>query len=104
KAIDLDMPEDEREQFITAARRAVEEAGFDPDYYFVQDTAGNDAHFFYSSSRGNPKDLIYVEEGFSRPALREISEVSAAVRGLQKGFRVDRICFPAEARGSIEKL
>ncbi|MEQ1762029.1 MAG: HD domain-containing protein [Pyrinomonadaceae bacterium] len=104
KALDLDMEADARSQFVAAARDAVSAAGFDPDYYFIEDTSGNDAHFFYSSDRGKPKDLIYVEDGFSRPQLREISEVSAAVRGLQKGFRVDRICFPAEARGRIESL
>lgn len=104
KALDLDMSQVEREQFILAARDAVSSSGFDPAYYFIEDTAGNDSHFFYSSDRAKPKDLIYVEEGFSHPQLREISEVSAAVRGLQKGFRVDRICFPAEARERIEKL
>jgi HD superfamily phosphohydrolase len=104
KAIDLDMADGDRERFVDAARAAVAEAGFDQTYYFVEDTAGNDAHFFYSSARGNPKDLIYVEEGYSKPRLREISEVSAAVRGLQKGFRVDRICFPAGARERIEKF
>jgi len=104
KALDLDMQSDERDQFVAASRDAVNAAGFDPDYYFIEDTAGNDSHFFYSSDRGKPKDLIYVEDGFSRPQLREISEVSAAVRGLQKGFRVDRICFPTEARDAIEKL
>ena len=104
KALDLDMDAEGRGQFVTAARDAVAAAGFDPEYYFIEDTAGNDSHFFYSSDRGKPKDLIYVEDGFSRPRLREISEVSAAVRGLQKGFRVDRICFPAEARERIEKL
>lgn len=104
KALDLDMQPDERDQFIAAARDAVSASGFDPDYYFIEDTAGNDSHFFYSSDRGKPKDLIYVEDGFSRPQLREISEVSAAVRGLQKGFRVDRICFPAETRERIERL
>ena len=104
KALDLDMPDDERSQFVASAREAVSEDGFDPEYYFIEDRAGNDSHFFYSSDRGKPKDLIYVEDGFSRPHLREISEVSAAIRGLQKGFRVDRICFPAEARDRIEKL
>ena len=104
KALDLDMRSDERDQFVAAARDAVSASGFDPDYYFIEDTAGNDSHFFYSSDRGKPKDLIYVENGFARPQLHEISEVSAAVRGLQKGFRVDRICFPAEARDRIEKL
>lgn len=104
KAMDLDMPEDERGEFISAARSAVAKSGFDPEYYFVEDTAGDEPHFFYSSSLAKPKDLIYVEDGFARPEIREISEVSAAIKGLQKGFRVDRICFPAEARERIEKL
>ena len=104
KALDLDMRSDERDHFVVAARDAVAASGFDPEYFFIEDTAGNDSHFFYSSDRGKPKDLIYVEDGFSRPQLREISEVSAAVRGLQKGFRVDRICFPGEARGPVERL
>ncbi|MEO5858003.1 MAG: HD domain-containing protein [Pyrinomonadaceae bacterium] len=104
KALDLDMRSEERDQFVATAREAVAAVGLDPDYYFIEDTAGNDSHFFYSSDRGKLKDLIYVEDGFSRPELREISEVSAAVRGLQKGFRVDRICFPIEARERIEAL
>ena len=53
---------------------------------------------------GNDKDLIYVEDGFSRPAIREISSVSAAVRGLQEGYRIHRICFPAELKGKIGEL
>jgi HD superfamily phosphohydrolase len=104
KALDLDMPSEERSQFVAEARDAVRQAGFDPAYYFTEDTAAHESHFFYSSDRGKPKDLIYVEDGFSRPQIREISELSSAVRGLQKGFRVDRICFPVEARERIEKL
>ncbi|HLA96478.1 MAG TPA: HD domain-containing protein [Pyrinomonadaceae bacterium] len=104
KAIDLDMPEDEKVGFVQQSRSAVASAGFDASYYFVEDTAGDEPHFFYSSSIAKPKDLIFVEEGFSRPNIKEISEISAAVRGLQKGFRAHRICFPAEVRGQIDRL
>ena len=104
KAIDLEMPDGERSDFVKAARAAVAESGFDPDYYFIEDTTGNDPHFFYSSDRAKPKDLIYVEDVTNGTKAREISELSAAVRGLQKGFRVHRICFPAEARSRIEAL
>src|SRR5439155_13934873 len=41
KAFDLDMPEPERPRFIDDSRKIVEAAGFDPDYYFVEDDAGN---------------------------------------------------------------
>jgi hypothetical protein len=48
--------------------------------------------------------LIYVADGYSRPTIREISEVSAAVRGLQKGYQIHRVCFPPEVNDEIAKL
>lgn len=104
KAFDLDMPEGERDGFIAEARNLVAGAGFDPQYYFVEDKAGNVPYSFYSESIADPKDLIFVEEGFSRPAIREISAVSPAVRGLQQGYRIHRICFPAELKDEIGRL
>ena len=104
KAFDLDMPEDERQEFVTKARGFVENAGFDPDYYFVEDKAGDVPHYFYAMDNADPKNLIYVEDGFSHPQIREISEVSAAVRGLQKGYRIHRVCFPTEVIDEITQL
>ena len=103
KAFDLDMPEGERPGFVEEVKRIVANAGFDPEYYVVEDAAGNAAYSFYSRD-ASPKDLIYVEEGFSRPTIREISEVSSAVRGLQEGYRIHRICFPAELKNEVAKL
>src|SRR6478672_11774637 len=96
KAYDLDMPEDQVDQFVSQSRQLVENAGFDPDYYFVDDTGGDAPYYFYTRNSDEPKNLIFVEEGYARPSIREISEVSAAVRGLQKGYRIHRICFPNE--------
>lgn len=104
KAFDLDMPEDVRSDFIAAARKVVESAGFDPEYYFVEDSAGDAPYSFYSKDAAQAKDLIYVEHGYSRPDIREISAVSPAVRGLQEGYRIHRICFPAELKDEIGKL
>jgi uncharacterized protein len=104
KAFDLDMPEEDRQDFVDKARKMVENAGFDPEYYFVEDKAGDVPHYFYTRDDAKPKDLIYVEEGFSHPSIREISEVSAAVRGLQKGYRIHRVCFPLEVKDSITEL
>jgi len=104
KAFDLDMPEDDRESFVEMSRSIVANAGFDPDYYFVEDKPGNVPYAFYSTDASDPKDLIFVEEGFSRPRIREISEVSSAVRGLQEGYRIHRICFPAELKDEIAEL
>ncbi|CAN5387648.1 HD domain-containing protein [soil metagenome] len=104
QAFDLDMPEDERGGFIENARSLVADAGFDPQYYFFEDNAGNAPYSFYSKRTSDTKDLIFVEEGFSRPAIREISAVSPAIRGLQEGYRIHRICFPAELKDKIGEL
>lgn len=104
KAIDLDMPEAERDDFVARSRAIVVAAGFDPEYYFVEDKAANAPYSFYAKSPGNHGNMIYVEDGFSRPKIREISEISSAVRGLQEGYRIHRICFPAEVKDQIGKL
>lgn len=104
KAFDLDMPEDERQVFLQNARAAVENAGFDPEYYFIEDRAGEEPYYFYTNDESDPKKQIYVEDGFSRPEIREISSVSAAVRGLQRGYEIYRVCFPAEVKEEIGKL
>lgn len=104
KAFDLDMPEEQKKAFLDAARGVVEDAGFDPAYYFVEDRGGDIPHYFYTRDATKPKDQIYVEEGFSHPSIREISEVSAAVRGLQHGYRIHRLCFPDEVKDRITEL
>ena len=104
KAFDLDMPETERQDFLEKARKLVENLGFDADYYFIEDKAGDVPYYFYTKTQTEPKNLIFVEEGFSRPAIREISEISAAVRGLQKGYQIYRVCFPPELKEEIAKL
>jgi HD superfamily phosphohydrolase len=104
KAIDLDMPEGERADFLDAARTAVERQGFDPVYYFIEDHAGDVPYYSYYTAEGaEPKSLIYVEDGYSRPRVREISEVSDAIRGL-RGYRLHRVCFPPEVKDEIYAL
>ncbi|MEJ7847436.1 MAG: HD domain-containing protein, partial [Pyrinomonadaceae bacterium] len=104
KAFDLDMPEDRRAEFVSKTRNLVAGADYDPDYYFIEDKAGDVPHYFYTRDTANPKNLIYVEEGFSQPKIREISEVSAAVRGLQEGYRIHRVCFPVELKDEVAAL
>lgn len=101
KAFDLDMPEDERQDFLEKAGNVVEKAGFDPKYYFIEDRASDIPYYFYDKETVEPKKLIYVEDGFSHPQIREISEVSAAVRGLQRGYQIYRICFPPEVKRQV---
>jgi len=104
KAFDLDMPSDKRAEFTQSVRNIIERHGFDPEYYVVEDAMDDGSNYFYTRDKGKQKDLIYVEHGFARPAIREISEVSAAVRGLQEGYSLHRLCFPAELKDEIGKL
>ncbi len=104
KAFDLDMPDEEKENFLANARKIVENAGYDPEYYFIEDKSGDNAYYFYTKDGDEPKNMIYVEEGFSRPQIREISEISAAVRGLQKAYKMHRVCFPSELKTEIAEI
>jgi HD superfamily phosphohydrolase len=105
KAIDLDMPESERAEFLSAARVCVGRAGYDPDYYFIEDRASDVPYYNYYTAEGaEPKTRIYVEDGYSRPQIREISEVSNVVRGLQQGYELHRVCFPAEVKEDVYAL
>lgn len=104
KVFDLDMPEEERQEFLASVRQTVEQRGFDPEYYFAEDKAGDVPYYPYTKTPDNPKNFIYVEDGFSNPVIREISEVSAAVRGLQKGYQIHRVCFPHELRDDISHI
>jgi len=104
KAIDLDMPEDERAGFLSAAREEVASAGYEPDYYFIEDHAGDVPYYNYYTAEGaEPKARIYVEDGYARPRIREISEVSEAVRGLQR-YQLNRVCFPPEVKERVYSL
>ena len=105
KAIDLDMPEEERPIFLTAARECVARAGYDPEYYFIEDRASDVPYYnFYTAQGAEPKSRIYVEDGFARPRIREITEVSDVVRGLQRGYELHRVCFPAEIKTEVYRL
>jgi hypothetical protein len=105
KAIDLDMPPDERADFLSAARTVVEQAGFLPEYYFVEDHASDVPYYGHYTADGvEPHTRIYVEDGYARPVIREISEVSEVVRGLRHRYELHRICFPAEVKDEVYRL
>jgi HD superfamily phosphohydrolase len=105
KAIDLDMPETERALFLAAARETVARAGFAPEYYFIEDHAGDVPYYnYYRAAGAEPKARIYVEDGYARPRIREISEVSDAARALQRGYKLHRICFPPEVKEKVYAL
>jgi uncharacterized protein len=105
KAIDLDMPLTEQPAFLSSARDCVVQAGYDPDYYFIEDRASDVPYYnYYTAAGAEPKSLIYVEDGYARPGIREISEVSNVVRGLQRGYELHRVCFPSEVKNEVYRL
>ena len=105
KAIDLDMPKEQKAEFLSAARDAVERAGFDPEYYFIEDRASDVPYYnYYAAEKAEPKTHIYVESGYASPRIREISEVSNVARGLQYAYELHRVCFPAEVKTDVYKL
>ncbi len=104
KAIDLEVPADEGDEFWARAKEVVSKAGFDPAYYLITDRAGDVPYYGYYSPVGiDPKSLIYIETGGGHPSIREISQVSEVVRGM-RGYRIDRVCFPVEVADQISDL
>lgn len=105
KAIDLDMPHDQRDEFLSAARETVARAGFDPEYYFIEDRASDVPYYnYYAAEKAEPKTHIYVESGYASPRIREISEVSDVARGLQYAYELHRVCFPPEVKHEVYEL
>jgi uncharacterized protein len=105
KAIDLDMPGDQQAEFLLRARETVAHAGFDPDYYFIEDRASDVPYYnYYEADKSEPKTHIYVESGYASPQIREISEVSDVVKGLQHAYELHRVCFPAEVKTEVYEI
>ncbi len=105
KAIDLDMPVNERADFLKASRAVIASRGFEPEYYFIEDRASDVPYYgYYTAGGAEPRTRIYVEDGYAHPQIREISEISEAVRGLQRGYELHRVCFPAEVKDEIYQL
>jgi HD superfamily phosphohydrolase len=97
KAIDLDIGEDERSQFIKRARKRVAALGFDPNYYLIEDRAADIPYYSYYRPEG--KTRLFIERN---GAICDIAKVSSVVRGM-RGYELHRLCFPQEAAGAIEE-
>jgi HD superfamily phosphohydrolase len=105
KAVDLDMPQQQQAEFLAAARQATQGAGFDPDFYFIEDRASDVPYYsYYEAEKSEPKTHIFVESGYASPEIKEISEVSEVVRGLQHAYELHRVCFPAEVKNEVYNL
>ncbi len=101
KALDVELPDNERAHFIAAAREQVAALGFEPIYYLIEDRAADIPYYSYYRPEG--KARLYIERSGFSPAICDIAEVSEVVRSM-RGYEIHRICFPAEATTAIEAI
>ncbi len=101
KAMDLEMPETERAEFVREARIRTATLGFDPVYYVIEDRAADIPYYSYYRPEG--KSRLYIERSTSSHEICDIAEVSSVIRGMQ-GYEIHRLCFPVEAAQAIEQI
>lgn len=98
KTIDLPPEEAARARVVAAARQIVTARGFDPDFYLIEDRAGDIPYYHYYHSDGKSK--LQIEH---QGRLVDIAEVSTVVSGM-RGYELHRLCFPAEVATEIVAL
>lgn len=104
KAIDVEFAADDMIRFLERAETVIRRAGFDPSYYLITDRASDVPYYGYYLPAGvDPKSLIYIETGGPQSVICEISEVSEVVSRM-RGYRIDRICFPAEVMDDMARI
>ncbi len=104
KSVDLHIDAGQKRQLIERARQILEAAGFDPRYYLIEDRASDVPYLGpYSPETSGPENRIYVEADGEGRTLREITEVSPAIRRLRR-FHIDRLCFPEAVSEEIRAL
>jgi len=104
KASDIDMASNLVPEFLNRAAEVVSRSGFDPRYYLIQDKASDIPYYgYYLPGIPEPGGQIYVEVAGPQAEIKEISEVSAVVRGM-KAYKIERICYPAELSAEIGKV
>jgi len=104
KSVDLRINAERRRRFVEHARHIVEAAGFDPRYYVIEDRASDIPYLGpYSPETSGPENRIYVEVEGGHRALREITEISPAIRRLRR-FHIDRLCFPEAVSEAVRAL
>lgn len=98
KAIDLEMPDTQRAEFMARARERISAQGFDPVYYLIEDRAADIPYYGYYRPEGKARLLI---QRSASTELCDIADVSGVVRGM-RGYELHRLCFPGEAIEAVE--
>lgn len=101
KTIDIDLPFEDEARLAEAVCAVVAEAGFDPEYYFVVDSASDVPYYgYYAPDEADARSNIYVQVRGAGADVREISDVSHVIKGMES-YRIHRFCFPEEVSDSV---
>lgn len=101
KTIDVDLERDDEAELAERVCEVVADAGFDPEYYFVVDSASDVPYYgYYAPDEADARSNIYIETGGPGGEVREISEVSHVVKGMVS-YRLHRFCFPPEVADAV---
>ena len=101
KTIDVDVDPSAEAEMAEVVCGIVAAAGFDPEYYFVVDSASDVPYYgYYAPDEADARSNIYVEVGSPGGEVREISSVSHVVKGMES-YRIHRFCFPAEVADTV---
>lgn len=101
KTMDIDLAQVDEADLAERVCRIVADAGFDPEYYFVVDSASDVPYYgYYAPDEADARSNIYIETDGPGGEVREISEVSHVVKGMES-YRIHRFCFPAEVADAV---
>jgi len=98
KAIDLDMPEAERQEFLEAARAVVINGGFMPEYYFIEDRASDVPYYGYYTPKASSPGRASMLRMVMRVRSSAKSARSARRAGLGTRLRAASNLFPGGSK------
>jgi HD superfamily phosphohydrolase len=86
---------------LPSIKAAASNAGFDPDYYVVVDTAKDQPYKIADYASGDsPKSVRLLDSGGTPRSLEVISKIIGALQ--QEAYQKVRCCFPSEIRAEAE--
>lgn len=89
-------------KFTTAASRAIERAGLNPEYSFVEDTPGDTPYKPYDPDDAKPATQIYAATTLGE--ITEISKQSPAVQVLKSKYSLLRYYFPETIQAELKQV
>ncbi|MCX7016791.1 MAG: hypothetical protein NTW86_30245, partial [Candidatus Sumerlaeota bacterium] len=98
KSIDVSHIEDPLDGRLQRGRKVIEEAGLDPNHYFLRVESSDTPYRPYDPQQGRGGGPIYIEDASG--VLRDVEDLSPTIRAFSLGaYTLTRIVFPEEAGG-----